>query len=115
MSRFNSTSPYIPVNVVRDESDLSDLEEHLPVVINSARLKGGESGPEALKQKCNLRSLDEDGLCIDELTDAQCCKFAAVRKGCPYHDPSNVAEASARGKNFLCASGGWWFAAVYGC
>ena len=25
-----------------------------------------------------LRSLDEGGLCVDKLADAQCCKFAAI-------------------------------------
>jgi hypothetical protein len=47
-------------------------------IIGSAHLESGEIGPEALKPKCNLRSLDEDGLCVGELADAQCRKFAAL-------------------------------------
>jgi hypothetical protein len=44
-----------------------------------------------------------------------CPVWGGRPQGLSYHDPSNVAEASARGKNFLCASGGGWFAVVYGC
>jgi hypothetical protein len=40
-------------------------------IIGSAHLEGGEIGPDALKPKCNLLLVDEDGLCVDELANAQ--------------------------------------------
>ncbi len=65
--------------MARDESDLCELFENTHRKgISSACLDVAKAGLRRLKPDCSFRSLDEDGFRVDELTDTQRCKLAAI-------------------------------------